>query len=200
MQQAESARAAQDPSGDLRQLCGGGAASDVNTALFCTKFANLTETLRANHADMSSWAVFWLRQDAQVTEQVATASVRTLVGVVLPLLMRTFGAVAFVVLRHSARLRDGLLSPQAPMENVGRLVLGTVTGVAIGFFMGSNGVQGGVPSLPMAIPLSAPALAFLGGYGAEYVFRLVDYLVTIVFAVDRKPTAKPPGTSFARHV
>ncbi len=200
VQQAESARAARDPSGGLRPLCAGGAASDVSVALLCTNLANLTETLRLNHAEMSGWEVFWLRPDARVTEQVATASVRTLVGVVLPLLMGTFGAVAFVMRRHTAQLRDRLLSPQAATENIGRLVLGTVTGVAIGFFMGSNGVQGGVPSLPMAIPLSAPALAFLAGYGAEYVFRLLDYLVTTVFAADRKSTGNPPDAPITRPV
>ena len=56
-----------------------------------------------------------------------------------------------------------LLTPRDLREYIVRLVLGTVFGVAIGFFTSGNTSVGAV-----AVPIS---LAFLAGYGVEAVFR-----------------------------
>jgi hypothetical protein len=71
---------------------------------------------------------------------------------------------------------ERLLTPRDLREYIVRLVLGTVFGVAIGFFT-SGGRQGAeqVVAAPVG-PLGAPALAFLAGYGVEAVFRLLDGL------------------------
>jgi hypothetical protein len=55
-------------------------------------------------------------------------------------------------------------------------VLGTVFGVAIGFFTSANGNAAEQVIVNSASSLGAPALAFLAGYGVETVFRLLDGL------------------------
>ena len=61
-------------------------------------------------------------------------------------------------------------------EYIVRLVLGTVFGVAIGFFTSASGNASEQVIANPVSSLGAPALAFLAGYGVEAVFRMLDGL------------------------
>jgi 4-amino-4-deoxy-L-arabinose transferase-like glycosyltransferase len=92
-------------------------------------------------------------------------------GYVLPVLMGLLGSMAYVLRRYLRSVGDRLLTPRDLREYIVRLVLGTVFGVAIGFFTTAENVIANPVS-----SLGAPALAFLAGYGVEAVFRMLDGL------------------------
>jgi hypothetical protein len=90
---------------------------------------------------------------------------------VLPVLMGLLGSMTYVLRRYLRSVGDRLLTPRDLREYIVRLVLGTVFGVAIGFFTTAENVIANPVS-----SLGAPALAFLAGYGVEAVFRMLDGL------------------------
>jgi 4-amino-4-deoxy-L-arabinose transferase-like glycosyltransferase len=92
-------------------------------------------------------------------------------GYVLPVLMGLLGSMTYVLRRYLRSVGDRLLTPRDLREYIVRLVLGTVFGVAIGFFTTAENVIANPVS-----SLGAPALAFLAGYGVEAVFRMLDGL------------------------
>jgi hypothetical protein len=95
-------------------------------------------------------------------------------GYALPVLMGLLGSMTYVLRRYLRSVIARLLNPSDLREYIVRLVLGTVFGVAIGFFTSGNASVGAI-----AVPISslgAPALAFLAGYGVEPVFRMLDGL------------------------
>ncbi len=97
-------------------------------------------------------------------------------GYVLPVLMGLLGSMTYVLRRYLRSIGDRLLTPRDLREYIVRLVLGTVFGVAIGFFTsGSGNTAEQVIATPVS-SLGAPALAFLAGYGVEAVFHMLDRL------------------------
>jgi hypothetical protein len=95
-------------------------------------------------------------------------------GYALPVLMGLLGSMTYVLRRYLRSVSARLLTSSDLREYIVRLVLGTVFGVAIGFFTSGNASAGAI-----AVPISslgAPALAFLAGYGVEPVFRMLDGL------------------------
>ena len=93
-------------------------------------------------------------------------------GYVLPVLMGLLGSMTYVLRRYLRSVGDRLLTPRDLREYIVRLVLGTVFGVAIGFFTTAEECSIANP----VSSLGAPALAFLAGYGVEAVFRMLDGL------------------------
>src|SRR5215471_18332038 len=87
--------------------------------------------------------------------------------------MGLLGSMTYVLRRYLRSLGERLLTPRDLREYIVRLVLGTVFGVAIGFFTSAGTQQ--VLANPVS-SLGAPALAFLAGYGVEAVFHLLDRL------------------------
>jgi hypothetical protein len=111
------------------------------------------------------------------------AALDVLKGYVMPVLMGMLGSMAYVLRRYLRSIGERLLTPRDLREYVVRLVLGTVCGVAIGFFTswrGQSPPEGGF--LDPTVSLGAPALAFLAGYGVEVVFRMLDGLAEQMFA------------------
>jgi hypothetical protein len=87
--------------------------------------------------------------------------------------MGLLGSMTYVLRRYLRSVSARLLTPIDLREYIVRLVLGTVFGVAIGFFTSASS------NASVAVPVSslgAPALAFLAGYGVESVFRMLDGL------------------------
>jgi hypothetical protein len=83
--------------------------------------------------------------------------------------MSLLGSTTYVLRRYLRSVGDRLLTPRDLREYIVRLVLGTVFGVAIGFFTTAENV--------IANPVSSlGAPAPLAGYGVELVFRLLDGL------------------------
>jgi hypothetical protein len=97
-------------------------------------------------------------------------------GYVLPVLMGLLGSMTYVLRRYLRSVGDRLVTPRDLREYIVRLVLGTVFGVAIGFFTSTNGNAAEQVIGNSASSLGAPALAFLAGYGVETVFRMLDGL------------------------
>jgi hypothetical protein len=106
-------------------------------------------------------------------------------GYALPVLMGLLGSMTYVLRRYLRSIGDRLLTARDLREYIVRLVLGTVFGVAIGFFSSANvGVSQQVIATPIS-SLGAPALAFLAGYAVEAVFQILDRLAD-QFAAARK--------------
>jgi hypothetical protein len=78
---------------------------------------------------------FWYPNDDRALPAVL-AVVR---GYVLPVLMGLLGSMTYVLRRYLRNVGDRLLSPRDLRGYVVRLVLGTVFGVAIGFFTSGDG-------------------------------------------------------------
>ena len=106
-------------------------------------------------------------------------------GYALPVLMGLLGSMTYVLRRYLRSIGDRLLTARDLREYIVRLVLGTVFGVAIGFFSSASvDVSQQVIATPIS-SLGAPALAFLAGYAVEAVFQILDRLAD-QFAAARK--------------
>jgi hypothetical protein len=108
-------------------------------------------------------------------DRALPAMLNVLRGYLLPLLMGLLGSMTYILRRYLRSIGDRLLTPRDLREYIVRLVLGTVLGVAIGFFTSASGDPTQVFANPIGA-LGAPALAFLVGYGVEVVFRMLDGL------------------------
>jgi hypothetical protein len=105
-------------------------------------------------------------------------------GYAIPLLMGFLGSSAFVLRGFLKRLGDRILTTRDIHANTVRIVLGVLSGLAIGFFLGPTG-GGSSPTnaLGMGINLTAPALAFLAGYAVEVLFKFLDTIAGQAFSV-----------------
>ena len=63
----------------------------------------------------------------------------------LPVLMGLLGSMTYVLRRYLRSVDDRLLTPRDLRDYIVRLVLGTVFGVAIGFFTSTSGNASGMP-------------------------------------------------------
>ena len=114
----------------------------------------------------------WFPRD----DRALPARLNVISGFVLPVLMGLLGSMTYVLRRYLRSVGDRLLTPRDLREYIIRLVLGTVFGVAIGFFTSASGnASDQVIASPIS-SLGAPALAFLAGYGVETIFRMLDGL------------------------
>ena len=80
--------------------------------------------------------------------------------------------MTYVLRRYLRSIGERLLTPRDLREYIVRVVLGTVFGVAIGFFTSTNAASPQVIANPVS-SLGAPALAFLAGYAVEAVFHML---------------------------
>jgi hypothetical protein len=83
---------------------------------------------------------------------------------ILPVLLGTLGACAFVLRNISEQIRTTTFSETSPIRHLTRVVLGALSGGVIGLFTNL--------STQLALPLLA--VAFLAGYGVEGVFSMFD--------------------------
>ena len=129
----------------------------------CAKLGDLLQKQKIAYMNLSPW---YSADDRSLPAELNVVS-----GYVLPVLMGLLGSMTYVLRRHLRSVGDRLLTPRDLREYIVRLVLGTVFGVAIGFFTTAENVIANPVS-----SLGAPALAFLAGYGVEAVFRMLDGL------------------------
>ena len=129
----------------------------------CAKLGDLLQKQRIAYKNLSPWY--------SADDRSLPAVLNVVSGYVLPVLMGLLGSMAYVLRRYLRSVGDRLLTPRDLREYIVRLVLGTVFGVAIGFFTTAENVIANPVS-----SLGAPALAFLAGYGVETVFRMLDGL------------------------
>ena len=140
----------------------------VNQSHLCARYDDLHRKLDLAYKDLT-WP--YPRDDRALPALLNAVS-----GYVLPVLMGLLGSMTYVLRRYLRSVSNRLLTPSDLREYIVRLVLGTVFGVAIGFFTSASGnASEGVIAVPLS-SLGAPALAFLAGYGVESVFRTLDGL------------------------
>ena len=135
----------------------------------CARLSDLQRKEELAYASLPSW--LFARDD-----RALPANLNVVRGYVLPVLMGLLGSMTYVLRRYLRSLGGRLLTPRDLREYIVRLVLGTVFGVAIGFFTSASaGTSQQIIATPVS-SLGAPALAFLAGYGVEAVFHLLDRL------------------------
>jgi hypothetical protein len=108
-------------------------------------------------------------------DRALPARLNVVKGYVLPVLMGLLGSMTYVLRRYLRSIGERLLTPRDLREYIVRLVLGTVFGVAIGFFTSTSAASPQAMANPVS-SLGAPALAFLAGYAVEAVFQMLDRL------------------------
>ena len=134
--------------------------------------AQYNDLLRKQDLAYESLSPPWFPPD----DRALPARLNVVSGYVLPVLMGLLGSMTYVLRRYLRSVGDRLLTPRDLREYIVRLVLGTVFGVAIGFFTSANGNASEQVIVNSASSLGAPALAFLAGYGVETVFQMLDGL------------------------
>jgi hypothetical protein len=153
----------------------------VNTGSMLTAFhtvaqshlcARYSDLLRKQELAYASLSPPWFPQD----DRALPAQLNVVSGYVLPVLMGLLGSMTYVLRRYLRSVGDRLLTPRDLREYIVRLVLGTVFGVAIGFFTSTSGNASEHAIANPVTSLGAPALAFLAGYGVETVFHMLDGL------------------------
>ena len=120
---------------------------------------------------------------------------------ILPVIFGFLGAVIFVILDFFGKIRDSRLGPRDNVLSWIRLVLGLVTGAAVGLFftaytppqLATGAPATGTADLIASLTLSASGVAFLAGFGVEGVFTMLESLVGRVFASE--PGAAPLRTT-----
>jgi len=88
------------------------------------------------------------------------------------------------------RITGSLLAPRDETLAIIRLIIGAIAGLAVGLFFTPASVAAQVSSGGGVLTLSASAIAFLAGYGADGFFRMIDAIVTRVFSLDHPDKAQ----------
>jgi hypothetical protein len=134
----------------------------------CARYSDLRK--KEDLAYQALWWPWFPRDD-----RALPARLNVVKGYALPVLMGLLGSLTYVLRRYLRSIGERLLTPRDLREYIVRLVLGTVFGVAIGFFTSTNAASPQVIANPVS-SLGAPALAFLAGYAVEAVFHMLDRL------------------------
>jgi hypothetical protein len=132
-------------------------------------------------------------------QEMVTANLRWKVGIsaqfvltvlqtyVLPLLYGWVGAMAYVMRSLISSIKDRTFRREHEVEYNLRTYLGLLSGLAIGWFVGSNVSKSGVTSLAPA------AISFLAGYSVEILFSTMDRLVGAFASAPAPPTPSIPA-------
>lgn len=105
----------------------------------------------------------------------------------LPLLYGWVGAMAYVMRSLITSVQNRTFRREHEVEYNLRTYLGLLSGLAIGWFIGSSVSQEGVTSLAPA------AVSFLAGYSVEILFSIMDRLVA-AFGSAAAPSPAPTPT------
>lgn len=102
----------------------------------------------------------------------------------IPLLYGLLGALAYVLRELAKEVRLVTFSHASRIRYSLRIALGLLAGIAVGFLVSPDAVQG-TQSILTASTLGPIALAFLAGYSVELVFAVMDRIVS-AFSDDRR--------------
>jgi hypothetical protein len=106
-------------------------------------------------------------------------------GYLLPLLYGWIGATAYVVRSLAREARERLYRRENDTAYTLRIFLGSLAGLAIGWFLKPEDVSGFNAISPFA-------LAFAAGYSVDLLFTLLDKIVSAFSAPHDVPTPKAP--------
>lgn len=126
-----------------------------------------------------------LRALCPVSEAVdsARATLAALQGIILPMLLGLLGAYCVVLQSMSAAIRALTFQPGSSLQYLVRLSLGALTGIVVGWFID--------PSTSAMAGVSAVALSFVAGYGADYFFQLIDrVMLSLTGATPTSPAGR----------
>ncbi|KVP42732.1 hypothetical protein [Burkholderia ubonensis] len=110
--------------------------------------------------------------------------VSTFSNYILPILFAVIGSFAASVRGIHEKVQDGVLAPRDRILTMVRLPLGLIAGVTVGLFFDPSTAVMHV-STSFGLSLSASAIAFAAGYGAETFFSKIDQVINHVFAFRR---------------
>jgi len=114
---------------------------------------------------------------------MAAAVVGVFTSYIVPMMFGLLGTLAGLVRTISGKVRESLLSPRDYKLSLASVPLGLVAGLAVGLIFSSSAISvQGLVGQTTATSLSAAALAFLAGYGADSFFTMLDALLRRVFA------------------
>ena len=152
----------------------------INTLLLKNDFYNLKDLeKRTDDTAMGLFSHEQLRVNNRVV-QVARYPVLIMRLYILPLLYGLLGAFAFVLRKLIDETHQLTYTRSSDTRFFLRIVLGSIAGLAIGFFFVSEpGVDNVYVTLTSLSPL---ALAFLAGYSVEFMFTAVDRLVNTILS------------------
>ncbi len=97
---------------------------------------------------------------------------------ILPLFYGLLGALAFVLRDLSVTTKRMLFTKESNINHTLRLMLGTITGLAVGVFWGEIKQQENFVFVRTLGPL---LVAFLAGFTVEYVFAMIEVWMRSVF-------------------
>ncbi|KVO03872.1 hypothetical protein WJ71_14535 [Burkholderia ubonensis] len=124
------------------------------------------------------------RSGEQADARSVAIVLSTFTSYILPILFAVIGSFAASVRGIYEKIQDGVLAPRDRVVTLVRLPLGLIAGVTVGLFFDPSIVVTHV-SLGAGLSLSASAIAFAAGYGAETFFSKIDSLINHVFGFKR---------------
>ncbi|SIT43786.1 membrane hypothetical protein [Paraburkholderia ribeironis] len=127
----------------------------------------------------------------QVNIQSITLVLSAYASYVLPVMFGVVGTIASFLRDIGNRITSSTLAPRDETLAIIRLILGAIAGLAVGLFFTPASVSAQVSSGAGVLTLSASAIAFLAGYGADGFFRMIDMMITRVFSLDRPDKSSP---------
>jgi hypothetical protein len=183
---------------------------DKDAPAVCRHFADLEALLRTARPELAAftelhlkrhpvgWLIFIFSPEDNAPgstdkprEQLAGSAISIFTGYIVPMMFGMLGTLASVVRSVWAKVRDATLRPEDAKRAFNGVPLGLVAGLSVGLIITptGNAVQG-VTNIAGSITLSATALAFLAGYGAEAFFGMIDELLKRVFNLGDAGSAK----------
>ena len=171
----------------------------------CWSYLDLEQRLDSARVDLAAhtethlWknAVGWmmyaytphvrLRGDWQhPREQQVAVVLSVFTTYIVPMMFGVLGTLAGVIRSIWGKVAANVLRPMDRRLAVASIPLGIVAGMTVGLILAPSGspVQG-VTNVAGSVTLSASALAFLAGYGAELFFVMIDELLKRVFALGK---------------
>ena len=123
--------------------------------------------------------------DTDVVAVKSRQMLAVLQGYLLPLLYGWIGATAYVVRSLAREARERLYRRENDTAYTLRIFLGSLAGLAIGWFLKPEDVSGFNAISPFA-------LAFAAGYSVDLLFTLLDKIVNAFSAPHDVPPPKAP--------
>ena len=162
-----------------------------STANFCDAASGL------NHAPAVAGSTAVVTDDIEFN---VAPIVQTITTFILPFVFGIVGSLLYVLLSHYTSIKDNTLSPRDRALTSLRLILGVVVAACVSLLITSYAgpnppaqiAPSGAPSsstLVSSLTLSASAITFLAGFGAEAVFTLLQNLVARVFVTSNTTSA-----------
>ena len=122
-----------------------------------------------------------------VTDQAAATVIGKITFFLLAPVMSLLGALISVIRAHVNDIRERLLTPRNTRAASARLVLGMSAGIVLSYFYAPGGQQAqGPDGLIEVANLTIPAVAFLVGAGADFVFGKLEALTADLFKREPK--------------